>query len=137
MPSGSPPRLFQEFSAGLASALEAMAGVRPTLSWDPLPALPENATLRLRQPISPFPGAIWVGASEQDWFTAGRLILQAAGIDGGDANDCKATYLEIVKQAAIALARTLASATGKPVTAGGGTENDPLPQHAHWVEMQV
>lgn len=137
-PRGAPERrLFQEYSVALASALEAMAAVAPTLSWDPLPALPENATLRLRQPFSPLPGAIWVGASEQDWFTAGRLILQAAGIEGGDPNDCRATYLEIVKQAALVFARTLAAATGKPVTAGSGNEKEPLPQQVHWVEMQV
>jgi flagellar motor switch protein FliN len=136
--SGAPERrLFQEFSAALTSALEAMAGVKPALSWDPLPALPENATSCVRQQFPPFPGAMWLGAAEQDWLTAGRLILRAAGIGGGDANDCKATYLEIIKQAAIAFARTLASATGKPVTAVTGTENDPLPHHVHWAEMQI
>src|SRR5262249_46229872 len=93
MPAGSSSgaaerRLFQEFSAALASALEAMTGVKASLSWDPLPALPENAALRVRQPFPPFPGAIWIGAGDQDWLIAGRLILQAAGIDGGDAQDC-------------------------------------------------
>ncbi len=59
MSGGHARELFEDLRSGLGTALESMLGQAPAISVDPLPAAPDETTLRWRPPMGSPPGASW------------------------------------------------------------------------------
>lgn len=127
--------LAEAFSAGFASAVEAMTGDRPTLSiQERVGGADEEApdtgnVFWWEQPLSHAPdAALWVGAPEDTWTHIGGQALAAAGIEAPSNEDVLQTYQELLQQGLSALASALGSRIGQEVTCGEGQRVEKAPQ---------
>jgi len=105
--------LAEEWMAKLASSVEMMTEVRPTLKLGSRvpaasPDIPVEA-LWYSIPLSlSADAAIFVGAAEETWLHIGKSALLAAGVTEVTPDDARGTYLEIVGQATSGLAQAIA-----------------------------
>lgn len=118
--------LIQIWTEKFGEAWEGMGGTRPDLG------LPEPAKELAGNPDPPISwyrflfgkepeAAFFVGS--QGWDRIGALVLHAAGVDDPLPEDIRGTCLEILNQAASALARTLTKQAGREILTGSGTES--------------
>ena len=135
--------LVEDWSGSLAEALEAMAGQKPEIHWESVPATEVGPALGdeplwWEQPVSAASGAsIWVGAAKDAWERAGTLTLKAAGIDAADTAEVRKTWLEILGQSLAAVTRALGSILGHEVTSGTGVEAAPGPEVVEWASAGI
>ena len=130
--STGPAWLSEELARQLTQVMEAMLGEAPNvtcvaheLSVTDL-AAGENALLWWEQRFSVSGGALmWVGAKRQSWEEIGNRILKSAGVDDGDFDSIRSTYLEIVSQALSGVASVLAVCAGEDVACTDGHEATP------------
>ncbi len=130
-------QLFEGFIASLATALETLAGSPPLIEWELAANQPVTEGLVWRQPLPPLPGAAWAAISEADCFTAGRAMLQGAGIEDAPESECKSTYLEVLGQALSALSQALTGLLGREVTCADGGETSDAPRPAAWASVRL
>ena len=118
MPEQDPPAtrtwLADEWAAQLTHVMESMTGEAPTVTYAPHdlsaaeidPA--QNELIWWEQRFSSGPEAIaWIGASTKSWEEIGNRVLKSAGVDDGDQETIRSTYLEIVNQALSGVAGAL------------------------------
>ena len=127
-----PVWLSEELARQLTQVVEAMLGEAPNVTCVPhelsSPDLAggENALLWWEQRFSVSGGALmWVGAKRQSWEEIGNRILKSAGVDDGDFDSIRSTYLEIVSQALSGVASVLAARAGEDVACTDGREATP------------
>lgn len=129
--------LIEEFASRLASVFETMAGGRPPVVWEPVSNLPPSAKLFWRQAFSGIEGAVWVGAGEADWSTAGGQVLRAAGIEDSTAASVKSTYLEVTGQALSGLTRSMSARLGREITDAEGEEAAAPHNETVWMSVRL
>jgi flagellar motor switch protein FliN/FliY len=124
VPSSDDPQywLLQEFCAHLAAVFETMTGERPAIEAQVPSAPPTGNALHWHQTWLGAPGDLWLIATEADWAAVGRRILLSAGLEDGDPDSIKSTYLETLGQALSGLAQALSGRLGREVTPAGGKE---------------
>jgi len=117
--------LFGQWADKLSQAIASMTGEAPKTAVSQ--EFPEDAagegTLWWEQPYSGSPDAkLWVGAPLQSWKTIGNEVLKSAGIDDGDDDSIRSTYLEILSQALSGLGQSISARLRKEVTCTRGSE---------------
>jgi len=127
--------LIQIWTEKFGEAWEGMGGVRPELGV-PEPAAEPNRDLAdnsgpaiswYRFVFGKEPEAdFFVGS--QSWEKIGAVVLRAAGVEDPLPEDIRGTCLEILNQAAAALARTLTKQAGREILTHSGTESSAPPQ---------
>jgi flagellar motor switch protein FliN/FliY len=141
MPADSKVTLWavEEFAGGFASAVEGMAGERPGLASQLLPALAEPAAplFRWTQPFAGLPGEALVLASEADVLAIGQHVMVAAGIEDASPDELKSTFRESLGQAFSVLARAMTTRLQREVTPGPGAEAPATATGLAWGEARL
>ena len=124
--------LSEEFARQLANVMESMTGetAHVTFALHELPAEEtgeaESQLLWFEKQLSLGEDAlIWVGARRESWHEIGNQVLNSAGVDGGDDESIRGTYLEIVNQALSGVASALSARLHQEVTCTDGREAAP------------
>jgi len=115
--------LVEEWARQLTTVLETMTGESPYVTFaahslsaaeiDPS----EGEWLWWTQPFSLGPGSlIWVGAAGTSWKQIGGRVLSSAGVEDGDPESIRSTYLEIVHQGLSGIAGVLSGRVGREVS---------------------
>jgi len=132
--NAAPVWLAEEMARQLTNVMEAMMGESPNVAYIPheLSATDleagENAVLWWQQRFSIGEGVLmWVGAAQQSWNEIGNRILKSAGVDDGDQESIRSTYLEIVNQALSGVAGALSARARTDVACEDGHEATPVP----------
>jgi flagellar motor switch protein FliN len=124
--------LSEELGRQLTNVMESMMGEAPNVTYVPyeLSAAEteggENALLWWEQQFSLGSGVLmWVGAKRQSWEEIGNRILKSAGVEDGDSESIRSTYLEIVNQALSGIAGALSTRARQEVACQDGREAPP------------
>jgi flagellar motor switch protein FliN len=117
--------IVKQWGSEFTNVMEAMADLRVETHIDSNP--PETAELLWwGQDFDLVPGAsIWIGAIEETWTALGKLVLAAAGVDSGSAEELKGTYLEVIRQSLSAVGTALSAQAGRQISATEGAEHAP------------
>jgi flagellar motor switch protein FliN/FliY len=92
------------------------------------------------QPFTCTPDSpIWTGAPEETWAEIGKLVLAAAGVEGGPTSEIQSTYLEIVRQSMSSLGTDIGQRIGTTVNCSKGAETTPrkLSRQVFHVEAEL
>jgi len=110
--------LADEWSVQLTHVMESMTGEAPSVTHarHQLSAadieLNQTEMIWWEQPFSSGPEAIaWIGAPASSCDEIGNRVLKSAGVDDGDQETIRSTYLEIVNQALSGVAGALSKRT--------------------------
>ena len=139
MNTESASRLSHHIEQGLGKALESMTGRLFSIAPDRKNATDSSAnSIVWQQVLSASPTAeLWFVAPRELWNMAGRVTLEAAGIDEvGDA-ECRSTWTEICGQAMAGVAAGITADMGREVTAGQGAELDTPPEGVEWTTFAI
>ncbi len=124
--------LPEEMARQLAAVMEAMMGAAPNVALAPHELSPEeleageNALLWWEQRFTVGSGVLmWVGAKRPSWEEIGNRILKSAGVEDGDTESIRSTYLEIVSQALSGVAGALSARAREDVACTDGHEAPP------------
>jgi len=118
MPEQDPPAtrswLADEWAAQLTHVMESMTGEAPSVTYGPHELSPaeldshQNELLWWEQRFSCGSEAVaWIGAATKSWEEIGNRVLKSAGVDDGDQETIRSTYLEILNQALSGVAGVL------------------------------
>ena len=106
--------LADEWATQLTHVMESMTGEAPSVIYAPheLSATEidpnQSEVIWWEQRFSSGPDAIaWIGAATDSWEEIGNRVLKSAGVDDGDQETIRSTYLEIVNQALSGVAGAL------------------------------
>ncbi len=106
--------LADEWATQVTHVMESMTGEAPTLTYGRTNFPPPKSTpirpnlIWWEQRFSGGPDAIaWIGAANKSWEEIGNRVLKSAGVDDGDQETIRSTYLEIVSQALSGVASAL------------------------------
>ncbi len=98
--------LADDWAAQLRQVMESMTGEACPVTYAPheLSAAEidpnQNELNWWEQPFSSGPdAAAWIGAADRSWEEIGNRVLKSAGVEDGDRETVKSTYLEIINQA--------------------------------------
>ena len=115
--------LADEWATQVTHVIESMTGEAPAITYGAhelaAAEIDPNQTELIwwEQRFSSGPDAIaWIGAANKSWEEIGNRVLKSAGVDDGDQETIRSTYLEIVSQALSGVASTL-SKRGRRETA--------------------
>lgn len=132
-------RILHHIEQGLGKALESMTGKQFSIA--PERKSPQESfenSIVWRQMLSSSPEAcIWFLAPRELWTIAGRLTLEAAGIDEIGDNECRSTWIEICGQAMAAIASGITADLGREVTAAKGSEADAQLPGLEWTVFGI
>jgi flagellar motor switch protein FliN/FliY len=129
--------LATELATDLARAIEAMTSEQPKLSLASDPPPPGSEHTTWRQNFTATGGAAWLTASETTWISIGSRTLRAAGIEDGDDETSKSTFIEILGQAFSMLARSLSGRTNIEWGCTDGKEFPELPGDVKWTSIHL
>jgi len=110
--------LADEWATQVTHVMESMTGEAPAVVYAPhelsdaeIDAHQTELTW-WEQRFSGGPDAIaWIGAATKSWEEIGNRALKSAGVDDGDPETIRTTYLEIISQALSGLAGALSKRT--------------------------
>ena len=128
----SHPWLAEEWSKQFAHVMESMTGEALHLTFAPHnlasaeidPA--QTEMVWWEQPFSSGPDAIaWIGGANKSWEEIGNRVLRSAGVDDGDRETIRSTYLEIVSQTLSGVAGTISKRTRREVSCLEGRSSPP------------
>jgi flagellar motor switch protein FliN/FliY len=127
--------LMEQWTAALASAIDAMTEQRPVVEFaaetDAAGEEPAAGTLVWEQGFKDIPQpALWIAAPETTWLSLGQRTLRAAGIEDAEAADARNTYLEILSQSLAATAQSMSARLGREVACERGAERPAGPAAA-------
>jgi flagellar motor switch protein FliN len=120
--------LRQRAAVRLGQVIETMTGAaihvraEAGLEEDVAPGNQGENPLIWRQKLSLGDGGAEMLASRPAWYGVGDEALKAVGIDDGDEDSIKGTWLEILGQAISGIAQDLSGRVGSEVTTSGGEE---------------
>lgn len=132
-------RLLLHIEQGLGKALESMTGRQFSIA-------PER-----KSPSDSFANSIvwhqvfsasattevWFAAPRELWNMAGRVTLEAAGIDEVGDDECRSTWLEICGQAMSGIAAGITGDIGREITPESGSERDMPPEGIDWTSFGI
>jgi flagellar motor switch protein FliN/FliY len=134
--------LSKKWTEHFAQAIDAMCGEHPEFATQPQTLSAEQiaegseAILWWRQDFTIAGEArCWIGASDTSWRTIGGQVLKAAGIEDGQAEDIRGTYLEIVNQSLSTLAQSVSARVGREVTCSAGAQVPPESAELYSLEV--
>jgi flagellar motor switch protein FliN/FliY len=132
-------RLLQHIEQGLSKALESMTGRQFSIAPDRKNAPDSFAnSIVWHQALSASPAAaLWFVAPRELWSMAGRVTLEAAGIDEVGDSECRSTWTEICGQAMAGIAAGITADLGREVTAAPGAEQDIPPEGIEWTTFAI
>jgi len=132
-------RLLQHIEQGLGKALESMTGRQFSITPDQKNAPDSFAnSIAWRQALSASPTAeLWLVAPRELWNMAGRVTLEAAGIEEVGDDECRSTWIEICGQAIAGVASGITADIGREVTAESGKEQDAAPESIEWTTFGI
>ncbi len=132
-------RLLLHVEQGLSKALESMTGRPFSIQADRKNAPDSFAnSIAWRQALSTSPAAeLWFVAPRELWNMAGRVTLEAAGIEEVGDEECRSTWVEICGQAIAAIASGITADIGREVTAESGAEQDAAPESIEWTTFGI
>ena len=106
--------LADEWSTQVTHVMESMTGEAPAVVYAPhqlsAAEIDPNQTELIwwEQRFSSGPNAIaFIGATTKSWEEIGNRVLKSAGVDDGDPETIRSTYLEIISQALSGVAGAL------------------------------
>jgi flagellar motor switch protein FliN/FliY len=106
--------LADEWAEQVTHVMESMTGEAPSIAYAPHPLSAaeidptQTEVIWWQQPFSSGPDAVaWIGAATKSWEEIGNRVLKSAGVDDGDEETIRSTYLEIVSQALSGIAGAL------------------------------
>ncbi len=115
--------LVEEWARQLTHVIESLTGEPPYATFAPHEFTAgeiepsQTELLWWEQRFSSGADAIaWVGAATKSWEEIGNRVLRSAGVDDGDAETIRSTYLEIINQAFSGIAGAVAARTGREVS---------------------
>ena len=131
-PSSSRTWLADEWATQLKHVMESMTGETPSVTYskqelssaeiDP----GKSELIWWEQRFSSGPEAIaWIGAATKSWQEIGNRVLKSAGVDDGDEETIRSTYLEIVNQALSGVAGALSKRARRETTCLEGQKSPP------------
>jgi flagellar motor switch protein FliN/FliY len=133
--SGSSLWLCEEFARQWTHVMETMTGEAPLVTFKPHELSDEetqsgdDGPLWWQQQFSLGADALfWVGACRQSWEDIGNQILRGAGVEDGDTESIRGTYLEIVNQALSGVASALAARARQDVACTEGRQGSTPPR---------
>lgn len=129
--------LATEFGTDLARAIEAMTTEQPKLNLASGEAPGAGPRTTWRQHFSATKGTAWLTADTATWISIGNRTLQAAGIDDGDEETAKSTFVEVLGQAFSMLARSLSGRTGVEWNCTDGGESGDPPDLIAWTAVNL
>jgi flagellar motor switch protein FliN len=131
-PPESQTWLVEEWARTLTNALESMTGEPPYVTFAPheLSAAEvdpgQGEFLWWEQAFSLGPDALlWAGAATRSWQEIANQVLRSAGVDDGDQETIRSTYLEIVSQSVSGVAGVLSARAGQDVSCLPGRSHPP------------
>ena len=132
-------RLAQHIEQGLGKALESMTGRQFSITPDRKDAPDSFAnSIVWRQALSASPTAeLWFVAPRELWNMAGRVTLEAAGIEEVGEDECRSTWIEICGQAIAGVALGITADIGREVTAESGKEQAAPPESIEWTTFGI
>jgi flagellar motor switch protein FliN/FliY len=132
MDSGS--RLPHHVEESLGKALESMTGQKFSIAPErQSPADSSVDSIIWHQVLSAAPAAeLWFSAPRELWSMAGRVTLEAAGIEEVGDSECRSTWLEICGQAMAGIAAGITTDIGREVTVARGSEKEIAPEGIEW-----
>ena len=121
--------------SSLSRALNSMTGKEFTVMCERKPeSVAMEDTFIWQQTLSCHPEPVmWMVAGKDLWTLAGRLTLEAVGIDSASDEDCRSTWQEIVGQTMGAFASGITVDVQQEVTAAGGEELQSEPEGVSWM----
>jgi flagellar motor switch protein FliN len=124
--------LADEWSLQLTRVLESMIGEAPSITFAPRELAAEELDpgtgdlFWWEQRFSLAPDAlVWIGAGAQTWEQIGSRVLRSAGVEDGDQENIRSTYLEIVNQTLSGLAGAVSGRVRKEVSCAEGRPGAP------------
>jgi flagellar motor switch protein FliN len=119
--------LLDRWTGALAQVLQAMTDQKPDVVWQSgITLASDPEALWWEQPFQISPEAIvWIAAPSMTWEHAGRVTLQAAGLDTVETAEARNTWLEILGQSLGGMARAIGAMVGREVTCAQGAERAP------------
>lgn len=132
-------RLLHHIEQGLGKALESMTGRQFSIAPDRKNA-PDSFTNTIvwHQVLSASATAeLWFVAPRELWNMAGRVTLEAAGIEEVGDNECRSTWTEICGQAMGAIASGITADIGREITAARGAEQEIPPEGIEWTTFGI
>jgi flagellar motor switch protein FliN/FliY len=106
--------LADEWATQVTHVIESMTGEAPAITYGArelaADEIDPNQTELIwwEQRFSSGPDAIaWIGAANKSWEEIGNRVLTSAGVDDGDQETIRSTYLEIISQALSGVASAL------------------------------
>ncbi len=137
--SESSSRLSGHIETALAGALSSMTGKDFSVSRETKPEAGDlKESIIWQQSFSSDPAAIlWLVAGKELWAAAGKLTLEAVGIDSLTDEDCRSTWQEIVGQTVGGIAASLTADFQKEITAAKGEELKAPPPEVEWTVFSV
>jgi flagellar motor switch protein FliN/FliY len=119
--------LADEWSLQLTRVLESMIGEAPSITFAPRELAAEELDpgtgdlFWWEQRFSLAPDTLaWIGASARTWGEIGNGVLRSAGVEDGDEENIRSTYLEIINQTLSGLAGAFSSRVRKEVSCAEG-----------------
>ncbi|HYL77323.1 MAG TPA: flagellar motor switch protein FliN [Bryobacteraceae bacterium] len=118
--------LVEEWARQLTTVLETMTGESPYVTFAAHSASASECDaasdlLWWAQPFSLGPESMmWVAAAASSWQQIGGKVLSSAGVEDGDPESIRSTYLEIVHQGLSGIAGALSGRAGREVSCQEG-----------------
>jgi flagellar motor switch protein FliN len=127
-------RLLRHVEDSLGKALESMNGQKFSITPERKSQVDSSVdSIVWHQLLSAAPTAeLWFSAPRELWNMAGRVTLEAAGIDEVGDSECRSTWLEICGQAMGGIAAGITADIGREVTAARGSEKEIAPEGMEW-----
>ena len=130
--------LIQEFSSGVAAALEAMVGTRPGIQAEPTDPLPSDSdTMYWEQPFQPGSVSAFATTSQENALEVGRLVMSAAGVEDCSKDELQSTFTEVLGQAFSLMARSLTTRLQREVTTAPLRSITELPANCAWASLKI
>ncbi|MEO8097427.1 MAG: flagellar motor switch protein FliN [Acidobacteriota bacterium] len=131
---------FDELAAGFASVFEAMAAVRPAVSWTALPnapAIESEDSMCWTQQLGPLPGAVFAAVTQAGAAEAGQHVMLAAGIEDCTPEELRSTWVEALGQVFAVLGRGISARLGAEIAPKGGKLTTEIPTAGKWAALTV
>lgn len=132
--------LADEWATQVTLVMESMTGEAPSVVYAPhelsTAEIDPNQTEMIwwEQRFSSAPDAMaWIGAATKSWEEIGNRVLKSAGVDDGDQETIRGTYLEIISQALSGVAGALSKRTRKETSCLEGRTTPPQ----SWADLQA
>ncbi len=115
--------LIGSWPDAFSRTVEMMTGAAVRVAEEPGPAA-SSLWWQNRLSTSP-PVILSVGASRETWLGIGTAVLEAAGVDGAAEDEARSTWLELLEQAASAVAGDVTTPQHRTESSAGSETSAP------------